>query len=220
MGLGVGLQMGTNPFVSHHDEQVFSPRCKATRRWVTLATEPSLAATRKINQWIEKQVTVGKKLKASDCPDASSSEIYEYSNELAVSGSVGGLAGLSLVVYFPGGSGRVARKCVVVGYGTGNRFSLNRYLTSAGRALLAKTFCQGALKASDSGADPKYFCSSAQKDSAVGDGLFCLKDEGIEVSVPHNGNFAMMAQSQLVAWTEVQKYFRFPDALKDLKEHR
>jgi hypothetical protein len=211
-----GSPHGTTPFVDRHDEQVFAPNCKATRRWVSLAAGEGSAATRKINTWIEKQVTVGKKLKASDCPPAGDTESYEYENQATLTGSVGNLVGISIYVYFPGGSGRVARDCVVFRLDTGERFSLKQFLKPSGKKLLAQYFCAGSTKDTESGADPAYFCSTPEKSAAVADTLFCLVKDGIEASAPQNGNLRLIAQQKQFLWNDLKEYFQLPTSLKAL----
>lgn len=197
--------------------ETFHKQCSARREWVELQKLPSATVEKSINRWIQRTVTVGKKLTSGDCPEEKGRESYEYVNSLKVSGQKGPLMGLSTQVYFPGGSGRTVASCEVFHLATGKHYELGKFLTTKGRVLLTERTCGMFQQAKD-----EYYCptdaTKTNGSDALRDATYCLTNSGVKIALFHHGNANVVRHTVEIDMAGLATLFKFPPELsKEMK---
>ncbi len=187
-------------FTSHEETQAFGPHCKAKRNWVEVRNN-KIPAADKINIWILKEMTLGKKLQSKDCPAEGSSEVYEYTNRLEPTGLRGKFLGFNFVVFFPGGKGRYANSCPIFDIRTGRRIAISKYLSATGIRAISNSACQQS---------PDGACER----DAIKSAAFCLTDQGLRVTFPYNGSWRIPSAEVNLGSNEILNEFLLPASLK------
>ncbi len=103
-------------------------------------------------------MTVGKKLKPKDFPDKAAThaaqEIYDYVNISEPTGRMGRLVGVSLVVGFPGGSGRIWNDFRMFDLKNGHQINFQNCLLDKSQSEISTLFCEYAKKHVKTSFDP------------------------------------------------------------------
>lgn len=166
-----------------NDVQSFGTFCTAKREWIEIEGSKNIATQKKINSSIRREITVGKKLKATDCAGSSATETIAFNNRTTATASRAGALGVETFIHFSGSgrSGTHLKSCAVYSLTDGGRFDLGKYLTAAGKKLVAGLTCDTAKKDTP---EAKQFCGTYDEiqSTLYYAYRFCLTDSGVRVS--------------------------------------
>lgn len=113
-----------------NEKETYSKNCRSTRSWPEISGLKSRTVQDKLNQKFKRILSVGRKLKASDCLPPDSNEDYTYSNEALIGAQKGDYIGVNFYIVFPGGSTRALRDCRVFDLTSGNEIHLKKFLNA------------------------------------------------------------------------------------------
>jgi hypothetical protein len=195
--------------VAKSESQKVSEICDAERSWVEIEGIPQATAASKINNLIRRKISVGRKLKASDCPNPEDGETYRYFNRVEVSGVWRRYLGTITTICFPGGTGRCVVSCELFDLQTGQRGDLKKYINPAERADLGKLL----NKQAEADEFPAGYLPIDPKEAAV-----CLEKDGIRVRFTNDSGSA--TTSIAIGIPEISRYFRLPPEVASDLPHK
>jgi len=193
--------------VGKKETQRFNRNCRAERVWVEVEGTPNPEAENSINTQIRKKITVGHKLKKSDCDEE---EHYTYLNRVEMTGVWRRFLGVQTTVCFPGGTGRCVESCDIFDLQTGKRGDLKQHLAPAGRASLEKQLNDQA----QSDDFPSGYLPLKLQEAVM-----CLSKNGITVRFINDSGSD--STETLVSLAQLPQFFRLPPELaNDVPEGR
>jgi hypothetical protein len=164
------------------EEQVFAKNCKAIRMWPEISGLASKEIEKKLNDKFRKIISVGRKLKAVDCPgekvEGIADENYLYKNTYFIGAQKGDYLGIEFTIFFPGGSGRVVNDCRIFNLKDASEVRLDKYLAKDSLKFAHKIFKE---RFKDREIDIKYEPEGFKSKSQYSP--FCLQKDGIYLLV-------------------------------------
>ena len=182
--------------------------CKSLRKWSEFQTKAGFAVDR-INKQIRKDLTVGKKLKVTDCPpisdDKNMQEDYLYQNEAEPTGRLGRLLGILESVYFPGGTGRISNEFKTFDLKTGSVFNLKSCLQNGALEKIKDEYCKAikmnAIKLDFDQEMLKLECSAPEYQLVIENG-------GINIATWVGKGRRTNLEEPLIQQSKINNYFK------------
>lgn len=167
---------------ARNEEQVFAENCKAIRVWPEISGLASKEIEKKLNDKFRKIISVGRKLKADDCPgekvEGIADEYYIYRNTYSIGAQKSDYLGIEFTIIFPGGSGRVINDCRIFNLKDASEVRLDKYLSKDSLKFAHKIFKERFKdREIDVMYEPDGFKSKSQYSP------FCLQKDGIYLLV-------------------------------------
>jgi hypothetical protein len=197
---GVTLKAGGKVVVKVENQR-FNVNCDAERKYVQVEGLKNKSAEKKINARIKKEMTVGKKLKPSDCPtEGKDEEHLTYSNLAVTTGERNGKLGIYFGVRFPGGSGRYAIWCRAYDLQTGEETDLEKCLYSNAKLaqLIDNKMCDREKQETG-----KEDCRLVDYDKYI----YCLDNKGVSVKALASGG-KMISGEALLEEKDLKSLFK------------
>ena len=206
----VSLKSG-GTITQKNDVQKIGKFCTATRDWIELDGIKNSIAQKKINGAIRREITVGKKLKKSDCVGMEETDSTEFINRTTATGARENALGTETFIDFSGSgrSGTHLKICTVYSLTTGESFGLGKYLTAEGKKLVVGLTCDTVQKDMP---DAKQYCRSYDEvqNTLYYAYRYCLTDTGVRVGF---GTANLMDSNFDLTSEQMAKAFKLPKSL-------
>lgn len=200
IALTCGLATSATLLENKTEKDRLRPNCEAIREYVEIRDAAPGSAADQINSRIRRELTVGKKLRQEDCPEADSSEYFQYHNWAKVTSQRDGRLGIDYRVQFPGGTTRVKRWCDTYDLKTGHEIRLNRCLKSEAVDRIRQRACHEAKQNKD------YYCGGAVTAMA-----YCWDNAGVRVLMPLRGDWRNLDVAEVLLPAAELKSLTLPD---------
>ncbi|MGB9154135.1 MAG: hypothetical protein WCD70_13735 [Alphaproteobacteria bacterium] len=183
-------------------------QCTADREWIEVTGLNSVKAENRINHWIRRKLTVGKKLKQADCSAAEGLGFQIYNNKAELTGQSRELMGVQVHIAFrSGGYPSVFRECATFLKDSGNTIDLNEYFRKDKLEELRENVCQSEKDS------PSPLCDNTNDRDAHSPFMFCVGNEGINAYMP---GWHTEEVGYTIPAANISKYFNFSPKMSRL----